>query len=96
MSYRRGRSYRRAARLYRNHEERPPRARPALMMGLLALVLGVGMAAVITPHIRTVLARLGQRGGSGESLPHSCFGRIGHVRRVGRVSCRSRGRVGRR
>src|SRR5262249_5129647 len=55
MSYRRGRSYRRADRLYRSHEQRPPRARPALMIGLLAVVLGVGMAAVITPRIRTVL-----------------------------------------
>ena len=55
MSYRRGRSYRRADRLDRSHQERPPRARPALMICLLAVVLGVGMAAVITPHIRTVL-----------------------------------------
>src|SRR5690242_19989849 len=55
MSYRRGRSYRRAARLYRSHEERSPRARPALMIGFLAVVLGVGMAAVLTPRVRTVL-----------------------------------------
>ena len=55
MSYRRGRSYRRADRLYRSHEERPPRARPALMIGLLAVVLAAGMAAVIMPRVRTVL-----------------------------------------
>src|SRR5262249_46628298 len=55
MSYRRGRSYGRADRRYRSHEQRPRRARPALMIGLLMVVLAAGMAAVTMPRVRTVL-----------------------------------------
>ena len=55
MPYRRGRSYRSAARLYRSSEKQPPRARPALLITLLAAALVAGMAIVIAPHVKTVL-----------------------------------------
>jgi hypothetical protein len=56
MPYRRGRSYRRAARLYRNPITQRPRAHPALMGGFLVAALGLAMALVIAPHIKTMLS----------------------------------------
>jgi len=47
--------HRRAHRLYRSHQGRPPRPRPVLMIALLTVVLGVGMAAVVTPRAGIVL-----------------------------------------
>ena len=91
MSYRRGRSYRRADRLYRSHEQRPPWTRPALMIGLLAVVLGVGMAAMITPHVRTVLDASVSAAAPANHCRNPAVARLGHADR----SRRRFGRTGR-
>jgi hypothetical protein len=56
MPYRKGRSYRRAARLYRSTTQQRPRPRSALMGGFLAVALALGMTMVIAPHIKTMLS----------------------------------------
>ncbi|MGA8457555.1 MAG: hypothetical protein WB800_19295, partial [Streptosporangiaceae bacterium] len=55
MPYREGRSFRRAARLYRGHNEERRRAYPALM-AVLAMVVAAGLVLVLVPQARTLLS----------------------------------------
>jgi hypothetical protein len=55
MPYREGRSFRRAARLYRSHDGDRRRAYPALI-AVLALVLAAGLVVVLVPQTRTLLS----------------------------------------
>jgi hypothetical protein len=55
MPYREGRSFRRAARLYRGHDEERRRAYPALM-AVLAMVVAAGLVLVLVPQARTSLS----------------------------------------
>jgi hypothetical protein len=55
MPYRKGRSFRRAARLYRGHSEERRRAYPALM-AVLAMVVAAGLVLVLVPQARTLLS----------------------------------------
>ena len=55
MPYREGRSFRRAARLYRRHDKGQSRAYPALM-AVLAMVVAAGLVLVLMPQARTLLS----------------------------------------
>jgi hypothetical protein len=55
MPYREGRSFRRAARLYRSHDEERRRVYPALM-AVLAIVLAAGLVVVLVPQTRALLS----------------------------------------
>ena len=55
MPYREGRSFRRAARLYRGHNEERKRAYPALM-AVIAMVVAAALVLVLVPQARTLLS----------------------------------------
>jgi hypothetical protein len=55
MPYREGRSFRRAARLYRRNDKGQMRAYPALM-AVLAMVVAAGLVLVLMPQARTLLS----------------------------------------
>ena len=56
MPYRKGRSYRRAARLYRKTGGPPPRSRPALLAAILAVALAAALAVAFVPRPGSVLS----------------------------------------
>jgi hypothetical protein len=55
MPYREGRSFRRAARLYRGHDAEQRRAYPALM-AVLAMVVAAALVVLLLPQARTFLS----------------------------------------